>query len=61
MNRTPYLVSIVCGLMLVPTILWASISATDAINRHLAYVACLESINLDGIASPSKVCQERER
>lgn len=52
-----------CGAfasLLVPTILWASISATDAINRHLAYVACLESINLDGIANPSKVCQARE-
>ena len=46
--------------MLVPTILWASVSAADAINRHLGYVACLESLDLDGIASPAKVCQERE-
>ena len=61
MNRTHYLASVVCGLALVPTILWASISATDAINRHLAYVACLESINLDGISSQAKVCRDKQR
>lgn len=60
MNRTPYFVCIVVSVISVPTILWASISATNAINRHLAYVACLESLDLDGIANPSKVCQERE-
>jgi hypothetical protein len=52
-----------CGAfasLLVPTILWASVSATDAINRHLSYVSCLESLDLDGIASPSKVCHDRE-
>lgn len=52
-----------CALanLLMPTILWASISATDAINRHLSYVACLESLDTDGIANPAKVCHDREQ
>jgi hypothetical protein len=61
MNRTTYLASIACALISVPTILWGTLSATDAINHHLAYVACLESINLDGIGNPSQICQAKQR
>jgi len=53
-------VSILIGALSVPLSLWAGISATNAISAHSAYVSCLESINLDGIDSPAKVCRDRK-
>jgi hypothetical protein len=55
---------LICGAfasLLVPTTLWASVNLTNAIDQHLAYVACLESINLDGIGSQAKVCRDKQR
>jgi hypothetical protein len=53
--------SILIGTLSVPLSLFATLSATDAINAHLAYVACLESINLDGIGNQSEICRDKQR
>ena len=53
-----------CGAfasLLIPATMWASLSLTNAIDQHLAYVACLESINLDGISSQAKICRDKQR
>ena len=56
MQSNVRVLSILIGALSVPLSLWAGVSAINAIDAHLAYVACLESINLDGIDDPAKVC-----
>jgi hypothetical protein len=51
--------SILIGTLSVPLSLFATLSVTNAIDAHLAYVACLESINLDGIGSQAEICAKR--
>lgn len=59
MQSNVRVLSILIGALSVPLSLFATLSATNAIDAHLAYVACLESINLDGIGSQAKVCAKR--
>lgn len=56
MQSNVRVLSILIGALSVPLSLFATLSATNAISAHLAYVACLESINLGGIDDPAKVC-----
>lgn len=59
MNPRIRVLSILIGTLSVPLSLFATLSATNAVSAHLAYVACLESINLDGIGSQAEICAKR--
>ena len=61
MNRATILGCVVVANLATLAVAYGTVRVSYAIERNLAYQACIESRTLEQLPNPAQICRDRER